>query len=112
MGRDAEGYSQTLDGTWMSYGRVGGWIESCGRIKGRIEGRKRTGASQKDQQSQLTWTPGGSQTLNHQPKSKHRLDLGQPNMCKDVQLGLDAGPQTTGAGVVCEFVVCLWNPFP
>ena len=30
---------------------------------------------QEDQQNQLTWTFGGSQRLNHQPKSIHRLDL-------------------------------------
>jgi hypothetical protein len=30
---------------------------------------KGTGTSQEDQQNQLTWTPGSSQSLNHQPKN-------------------------------------------
>jgi hypothetical protein len=32
-------------------------------------------APQEDKQSQLTWTLGGSQRLNHQPRSTYRLDL-------------------------------------
>lgn len=31
---------------------------------------------EEDLQSQLTWNYGGSQKLNHQPKSMHGLDLG------------------------------------
>ena len=42
---------------------------------------KRTGTPQEDQQSQLTWTLEVSHTLNHQPKSEHRLDLGSLHMC-------------------------------
>ena len=41
-----------------------------------LSGTKRTGTLQEDQESQLTWTLGGSQRVNHQPKSKHQLDLG------------------------------------
>ena len=32
---------------------------------------KRMAISQEDQQCQLTWTPGSSQRLRHQPKSIH-----------------------------------------
>lgn len=37
---------------------------------------KMIGTPQEDQQSQLTWTVGGFQRLNHQLKSEHGLDLG------------------------------------
>ena len=36
---------------------------------------KEIGNPQEDQQSQLTWTLGDSQSLNHQPKNIHGLDL-------------------------------------
>jgi hypothetical protein len=39
---------------------------------------KEIGTPQEDQQSQLTYSLGGSQRLNHQLKSKHGLDLGLP----------------------------------
>ncbi|EDL37377.1 mCG1046215, partial [Mus musculus] len=41
-----------------------------------LQALKEIGTLQEDQQSQLTWTTRGSQKLNHQPKSIHRLDLG------------------------------------
>ena len=40
---------------------------------------KRTGTTEEDLQSQLTWTLGDFQRLNHQPKSKHGLDLSSPS---------------------------------
>ena len=40
-----------------------------------LKDSKRTGTPQEDQQSQLTWTLGGSQRLNHQRKYIHGLDL-------------------------------------
>lgn len=36
---------------------------------------KKTGIPQEDQQRQITGTHEGHQRLNHQPNSKHRLDL-------------------------------------
>ena len=39
------------------------------------------------------WTPGGSQSLDHQPKSEHGLDLVTPPYVADVKLGLHAGRQ-------------------
>ena len=42
--------------------------ESYGRVGGRIEGLEGDRNSQENQQGQLTWTPVGSQRLNHQPK--------------------------------------------
>jgi hypothetical protein len=45
-----------------------------GIVRGKIEALKRIGTPQEDQQSQLTWTPGSSQRLSHQPKSISELD--------------------------------------
>ena len=58
-----------------------------------------------DQHSQLTWTLGGSQTLNHQPKSNHGLDLGPLHTCSRsvgcLFVCLFYGyPPTTGTGAV------------
>ena len=50
------------------------WMEGLRDLEG-----KRT--SQADQQSQLTWTLGGSQRLNHQLKYIHELDLVLPTPC-------------------------------
>jgi hypothetical protein len=41
---------------------------------------KRIGTPQEDKQSQLIWTLGGSQRLNHQPTGEYRLDLGLLNI--------------------------------
>lgn len=40
---------------------------SCGWIRGRLK------EPEEDQQSQLIWTPGISQTLSHQPGIMHKL---------------------------------------
>ena len=58
--------SQTLDGALLRICRT----SSCGRV-GEVIDRP----IEEDQQSQLTWTLGGSQRLSHQPKSMHGLDL-------------------------------------
>ncbi|GAB1286271.1 Expressed sequence AI182371 [Apodemus speciosus] len=58
--RDAETHSQTLDGER-------GALEELGEEQRDL---KRTGTPQEHQQSQLTWTLGGSQSLNYQPKNK------------------------------------------
>jgi hypothetical protein len=42
---------------------------------------KRTQTPQEEYQSQLIWTLGVFQKLNHQPKSKHGLDLGYLHIC-------------------------------
>jgi hypothetical protein len=68
---------------------------------------KAIGTPQEDQQSPLTWTLGGSQRLNHQPKSKHGLHLGPCTHVADVQLGLHAGPPKDGVGDFPESVTCL-----
>lgn len=49
---------------------------------------------QEVQQSQITWTLGVSQRLNHQPKSEHRLDVGLTPLhtyVADEQLGCHVG---------------------
>lgn len=46
------------------------------RVGGMIEGPKKRGTSQEDQESQLTWPLEGSQRQNHKPKSGHKLDIG------------------------------------
>ena len=71
------------------------------------------GTPQEHQQIQLTWTPGSSQRLSHQPKSTHGLDQRPPSTyVADVQLSLHVGPPTTGAWAVFNAVACLWNTFP
>jgi hypothetical protein len=62
------------------------------------------GTLQDDQQSQLTWILGGSQRLNHQPKSIHGLDLGNPHICSRVQRSLYPCPPTIGVGAVPKAV--------
>jgi hypothetical protein len=54
--------------------------KSNGRVWGRIDGSKRIGILQEEQKSQLTWTLGGSQRLNHQRKSEYEMDLGPLHM--------------------------------
>ena len=58
---------------------------------------------------------GGSQRLNHQLKIIDGVELFHvpPNTyAADIQLGLHAGPPTTGAGAVPDSVACLWILFP
>ena len=66
---------------------------------------KRTGTPHEEQQSQLTWTLGGSKS--QQPKSILRLDLGPFTSVADEKLGLHASPPTSGAGAVHEPDACL-----
>ena len=61
----------TVDRAWRLYGRA----------EEGLQAPEGTGTPQEDQQSQLTWTLGGSQRLNHQPKSIHGLDLVLPCIC-------------------------------
>jgi hypothetical protein len=84
-------------------------------LEERLRDWKRTGTPQADQHSQLTWTLGGSQRLNCQPKSEHRLDQ-PPTPCTyvaDEQFGLHVGLPETGVGAVPEPLACLLlNPEP
>ena len=64
--------------------------ESYGRVGGRIEGQEEDRDATEDQQNQITWTLGGSQRLNCQPKSIHGLD--PCTYVADVQFDLHAGP--------------------
>jgi hypothetical protein len=54
--------------------------------------------AEEDQQSQLTWTLGSSQRLNHQPKCIQGLGLGLFTCVADVQLGLHVAPQQLERG--------------
>jgi hypothetical protein len=45
--------------------------DSCGSIREKLEEAEEEGDPFEDQQSQLTWTPRISQTLDHQPGSIH-----------------------------------------
>jgi hypothetical protein len=65
METDADTHSQMLIEVRKSYERVGK----------RLKNTKGIGTPQGNQQSELTWTLGGSQRLNHQPKSLYGLDL-------------------------------------
>ena len=46
-----------------------------------LKGLKGMGTPQEDQQSQLTWTPGSSQRLSHQPKSIYKMGIGAWHVC-------------------------------
>ena len=48
---------------------------------------------QEEEETQLTWTPGSSQRLSHQPKNIHGLDRVPRRYAADVQLSLYVGPQ-------------------
>jgi hypothetical protein len=88
--KDVKTHTQTLDGTqgvlWKS------WEKDWGTWRG-----------QGDQLNQLTWTLGGSQGLNHQPKSEHSLDLGSLHLCSRCA----AWSPTTGKEVLPKSVACL-----
>lgn len=52
--------------------------EAYGRVKRRIEGPKEYRDSTGRPTESTNLDPWGSQSLNHQPKNIHRLDLGLP----------------------------------
>jgi hypothetical protein len=91
---------QTLTSKQMEFGK------SYERGRG-LRDLKRTRTLQEDQQSQLIWTLGGSQRLNHQPKSKHRLNLGLLLICSRCAAWSSCGSTTTGEGPVPESVACM-----
>ena len=55
--------------------------DSYGRVGRRIVARVEVETLQEDHLSQLIWTLGGSQRLNHQPKDMPWLDLGPLHIC-------------------------------
>jgi hypothetical protein len=65
---DADTHSQTVDGAW------GTLMEE---LEEGLQALKGTGTPQEDQQS-TNLHPWGSQSLNHQPKNIHRVNLGLP----------------------------------
>lgn len=60
--------------------------DTYGRLGGRTEGPKWEGNATRKQQSQVTWTPGISQTLSHQPKNIQGLEGGPYRCVVDVWL--------------------------
>ena len=79
-------------------------IRWCRRTVVAERGPEGSRTPQEDQQSQLAWAHGGSQSIQG-------LDL-TPYICIYVQLGLHVGPLTMGAWAVFGSVACLWIPFP
>jgi len=74
----------------------------------KTEESKRTDTLWEEQQSQLTWTLGGSQSLNYQPKREHRLDLGPLHRCSRVTACYSCGSPTNGAWAIPEYTcICL-----
>jgi hypothetical protein len=67
---------------------------------------------QEDKQHQLTWILGGSDRLNHQAKSIHRLDLGPLYICNICVIWSSCGSATTGVGDIPKAVACLRNMLP
>ena len=78
------------------------------KLREGLRDPKNTGTPQEDQQSQLTCTFRDSQRLNHQPKSKHRLDFGPCTYVVDEQLDLYTGPPKLES----LLPACLWIPCP
>ena len=71
------------------------------------------GTLQEDQQNQLTWTLGGSQRLNHQPKCIRGLDVAPPaprTYIADVQLSFHVGSAIIEAEADSKAATCLWIP--
>ena len=68
----------------------------------KLEGSR---TPQEDLQSQLTWTHGGSQRLNHQPKNMRGVD--SHTFLVDVQLHVS--PLTAGVGTVSDLPL---HPLP
>jgi hypothetical protein len=55
--------------------------EPYGRFERRTDRLEEYEDPQEDQQSQLTWTLGGSQSLNHKQNSEFRLDQCPLHIC-------------------------------
>jgi hypothetical protein len=68
--------------------------ESCRRMWNTLRELEGSRTPQEDLESQLTWAHGGSERLNHQPKSMQALCT----HVADMQLGLHVGPLTIVAG--------------
>lgn len=70
--------------------------------------------TQDDQQSQITWSLGDSQRLNHQAKSISMLDLVPHTYVADGQLGHPTGTPAyrTGAVPKSDSGCCLTNWVP
>lgn len=58
--------------------RLGTPTEELGE---KLKALKEMATTQEDQQGQLSWTPGSSHRLSHQPKSMHGLDGGHRLPC-------------------------------
>jgi hypothetical protein len=86
--RDAETHSQ-----WTELG------DSYGRVGGRIAGPKGDWNSTRRPAESTNLDPWQSQSLNHQPKSIHKLDIGQLNICNRCESSSSCGSQTTRVGV-------------
>jgi hypothetical protein len=60
----------------------------------------RTETTHENQENPLTWTFGGFQRLNHQPKKIRGLDLALTSTyIADMQFGLHVGSPTIGVGL-------------
>ena len=89
---------------WMELG------ESCGRGGGRTE--KTRGVMDVTRKPTLSY-PGlwGSWRQNHQPGSRHGMNLGPLHMCNSCVAGSSCGTPKVGAGAVSQYIVCFWIPF-
>ena len=83
------------------------WIEgddSYVDLREKLKALKWIGTPQKYHQGQLTWTPGRSQTLSHQPKAYMGWTKSTDTYVEDMQLRLLVGPLTTGVEVLPKAV--------
>jgi hypothetical protein len=69
---------------------------------GGLRDLKKTEIPRENQQSQLTWTLGSSQRLNHQLRESTDTSAPWTYVADE-----HSGPPTTGVGPVSESVACL-----
>ena len=63
---------------------------------------------QKDQESQLTWTPDSSKRWSHQPNSMKDWTEAPSIYVTDVQLSFPVGLSTSGVEALLKAIAWLW----
>jgi hypothetical protein len=84
-------------------------MEEWGKVLKALKGM---GTPQEDQQSQLTWSSGSSQSLSHQTKNIYELEQAPGTYVEDVQLSLHVDPSTTWTEGLPKAISWLWYSSP
>ena len=90
-------HGQTLNPSWRCYTRVGE----------RTQGTEGIGTPQDNQQSQLTWTSGNSQSLSQQPKNTDCMKWSSCHIYSICAAQSPSGPPATGAETLLNASACL-----